>query len=360
MPNPQHSEHVDQAKQEAFVGKILGDIGAAMATTLASIGDRLGLFKHLAAHGASTSGELAARAGVNERYVREWLGGMTAAGYLEFDPESNRFTLPAEYVAVLAQEGGPFFFGGFLQNITAMSNVTGGVIDSFRQGGGVPQSAYPEEFWDGLERLSAGWFENLLLQQWIPAMPDVQSKLERGARFADVGCGRGRALIKLAQALPRSTYIGFDIFEPTIERATRNAVDASVNDRVRFKALDVSKGLPEKFDVIATFDVVHDAVDPLGLLKAIRAGLEDDGIYICLDVNCSDKLEQNVGPLGAIFHGASVMYCMTTSLANGGAGLGTLGFHEQKVNEMCGEAGFSTVRRVPLENPFNNLYEVRP
>jgi SAM-dependent methyltransferase len=136
-----------------------------------------------------------------------------------------------------------------------------------------------------LERVTAGWFENFLLQQWIPAMPNVRLKLEQGARFADVGCGRGRALIKLAQAFPKSTYIGFDIFEPTIERATRNAVHALVKDRVRFKALDASKGLPEKFDVIATFDVVHDAVDPVGLLRAIRDGLKDDGIYICLDIN---------------------------------------------------------------------------
>src|SRR5262245_34295195 len=191
MPSAPHSEQLDPAKQEAFVGKMLSDIGAAMATTLASIGDRLGLFKELATLGPSTSGELAARAGINERYAREWLGGMTAAGYIEFDRVSNRFTLPAEYAAVLAQEGGPFFFGGFLQNFTAMSVVTDKVIDSFRRGGGVPQSAYPDEFWDGLERVTAGWFENFLLQQWIPAMPDVRMKLERGACFADVGCGRG-------------------------------------------------------------------------------------------------------------------------------------------------------------------------
>jgi 2-polyprenyl-3-methyl-5-hydroxy-6-metoxy-1,4-benzoquinol methylase len=130
--------------------------------------------------------------------------------------------------------------------------------------------------------------------------------------------------------------------------------------RIRFEARDVARGLPEKFDVITTFDVVHDAVDPMGLLRSIRAGLKDDGIYVCLDINCSHKLEENIGPLGAMFHGFSVMYCMTTSLANGGAGLGTLGFHEHRVNEMCREAGFGVVRRVPLENPFNNLYELRP
>jgi SAM-dependent methyltransferase len=129
---------------------------------------------------------------------------------------------------------------------------------------------------------------------------------------------------------------------------------------VRFQQLDASRGIPEQYDIITTFDVVHDAVDPLGLLRAIRQGLQPDGIYVCLDINCSDKLEENAGPLGAMFHGVSVLYCMTTSLANGGAGLGTLGFHEHKVNELCASAGFSAVRRIPLENPFNTLYEIRP
>ncbi|MBV9502754.1 MAG: methyltransferase domain-containing protein [Acidobacteriaceae bacterium] len=360
MQNAQPTQTVDAAKQEAFIGKVLSDTSAALTTTLASIGDRLGLFKDLAAHGPSTSTEVSARTGTNERYVREWLGGMAAAGYLNYDPGSGLFTLPVEHAAALAQEGGPFFFGGSYQMFRAMNVVMDQVIQSFQHGGGVPQSAYPDEFWDGLERFSAGWFENLLLQQWIPAMPDVQAKLERGATVADVGCGRGRALVKLAQAFPKSRYVGFDLFPPTIEQATRNAVTAEVEDRVRFEARDAARGLPDQFDVITTFDVVHDAVDPVGLLRRIHAGLKDEGIYICLDTNCSDRLEQNIGPLGAIFHGVSVMYCMTTSLANGGAGLGTLGFHERRVNEMCQEAGFRFVRRVPLENPFNNLYEIRP
>lgn len=147
---------------------------------------------------------------------------------------------------------------------------------------------------------------------------------------------------------------------PSIERASANAKAAGVADRVSFRQLDASKGLPQQHDVITTFDVIHDAANPLGLLRAIRQALPRDGVYVCLDINCSHKLEENIGPLGALFHGFSVLYCMTTSLGAGGVGLGTLGFHEPKVREMCSEAGFSTVRRVPLENPFNNLYEVAP
>jgi 2-polyprenyl-3-methyl-5-hydroxy-6-metoxy-1,4-benzoquinol methylase len=350
----------DQAKMEAFVDKVLGDTSAALTTTLAAIGDRLGLFKDLAANGPATSVELATRAGIHERYAREWLGGMASAGYLAYDPANHRFTLPAEHALPLAQEGGPVFFGGVYQMMTAFAGILDRLTEAFRAGGGVPQSAYDNNMWDGLERFTNGWFESLLIQQWIPAMPEVQAKLERGAQVADVGCGRGRALIKLAQAFPQARYIGYDIFGPTIERATANAQAAGVADRVRFEQRDVSKGLPKQYDVITTFDVVHDAIDPVGLLRTIRQGIRADGVYVCLDINCSDKLQENQGPLGAMFHGFSVLYCMTTSLAGGGIGLGTLGFHEPKVRELCAEAGFSNVRRVSLENPFNNLYEVRP
>jgi 2-polyprenyl-3-methyl-5-hydroxy-6-metoxy-1,4-benzoquinol methylase len=351
---------VDQAKVDQFVGKVLGDTSATLVTLLAAIGDRLGLFKELAASGSVTSGEFASRTGINERYAREWLGGMATAGYVAYDASTQRFNLPPEHAPALAQEAGPFFFGGVYEILPALVGVFDQVTEAFRRGGGVPQSAYDAHLWDGMERFSMGWFENLLTQQWIPAMPDVQAKLEMGALVADVGCGHGRALIKMAQAFPKSRYVGYDVFGPSVDRATANARAAGVADRVKFHQLDASAGLPEQYDVVTTLDVVHDAADPRGLLRSIRAALRPGGIYVCLDVNCSDKLEENAGPLGAMFHGFSVLYCMTTSLANGGVGLGTVGLHEPKVRELCAEAGFSSVRRVPMENPFNNLYEVRP
>jgi 2-polyprenyl-3-methyl-5-hydroxy-6-metoxy-1,4-benzoquinol methylase len=150
------------------------------------------------------------------------------------------------------------------------------------------------------------------------------------------------------------------VFEPTISQATANAEAAGVSDRVRFEQLDASKSIPEKYDIITTFDVVHDAADPRGLLQAIRASLRPGGRYVCLDINCSERLEENAGPLGAFFHGASVLYCMTTSLAQDGEGLGTVGLHPPKLTELATEAGFRSVRKAPLENPFNNLYELEP
>ena len=349
---------VDQQKVHDFVGKVLADTSGMTTTILAALGDRLGLFKTLASHGPATSAELAKAASVNERYAREWLGGMASAGYLRYDPATRRFVLPPEHIPALAQENGPMYFGGSHQMLLGTFGVLDQLTTAFRQGGGVPQPAYTEDWWAGMERFTAGWFENLLLQEWIPAMPRVREALERGVDVADVGCNRGRALIKLAGAFPRSRFVGYDVFEPAIRLATERAVSAGLGGRIRFEQRDVSKGLPEQFDVVTTFDVIHDAVDPLGLLQAIRRALRPGGTYVCLDINCSDRLEENAGPLGALFHGFSVLYCMTTSLSRGGVGLGTLGLPESKLNELATEAGFASVRRVPLENPFNNLYEL--
>lgn len=349
----------DEARAEAFVGTVLTNFGAAFAGLLTGIGDKLGLFKDLAGAGPATSAELAERTGIHERYAREWLAQMQAVGYLDYDPASGRYALPAEHAPVLAQERGPVFFGGVHQMLLGLGDALPLLVDAFRHGGGVPQAAYGDDWWDGMARFTASWFENLLLPVWIPAMPDVQRKLERGARVADVGCGTGLALVRMAQAFPESTFVGYDLYAPWIDRARVLAKENGVDDRVTFETRDVADGLPERFDVITTFDVIHDAIDPLGILRAIRSALDDDGIYVCLDINCSDRVEENAGPLGTTFYGFSVLYCMTTSLARDGEGLGTCGFHPRLVDEYCRDAGFSAVRQLPLENPFNNVYEVR-
>lgn len=349
---------IDQAKADAFVGKVLADTAALAVTVMSSIGDRLGLFKNLAEQGSATSKELAERAQVHERYAREWLGAMASAGYLEYDPATCRFTLPPEHIPVLAQEGGPVFFGGVQEEVIGLAGPINPLMQAFRNGGGVSMEAYDPSTWEGLTRFTSGWFENLLVPVWLPAMPEVQAKLERGALVADVGCGHGKALIKLAQTYLQSRYIGYDNFAPSIEQARSNAQEAGVADRVRFEHRDVSRGLPEQYDVITTFDVVHDAVNPRELLRAIRQGLRPNGRYVCLEINSSDKLEENIGLLGSFFYSVSVLYCMTTSLACHGEGLGTVGLPESKMREFCAKAGFSGVRRVPMENPFNILYEV--
>jgi SAM-dependent methyltransferase len=352
-------ETIDQRQAEAFVGKVLGDTTGTTNTVLAHIGDRLGLFKDLAANGPATSAELARRTGIHERYAREWLSGMAAATYLTYDPHSGQFTLPPAHALTLADDGGPMFFGGVHQELLGTVRTLDIVADAFRTGGGVRIEAFDKDTWEGIERFTNGWFNNLLLQHWLPLLPDVQGKLERGASVADIGCGHGRALIKLAQTFPNSRYVGYDVGAFQIARAQANAEAAGVTDRVRFEQRDAAKGLSERYDLITTFDVVHDTVDPRGLLRAIRQALKPDGIYVCLEINCSDKLEENIHPVGALFYGFSVLLCLTQSLAEHGEGLGTMGLPESKLRGLSTEAGFGSVRRVPMDNPFNSLYEIR-
>jgi SAM-dependent methyltransferase len=344
------------ATTEEFVGKVLGDTVGLTNTVLAWIGDELGIWKDLAKQGPATSAELARRMGLAERPVREWLHAMTAAGYTVH--AGGSFTLPSEHVPVLAQEGGPVFFGGVHQEFLGLTRPLDRIVESFRTGRGVPQSAYPEMAFDGMDRFTAAWFENLLLPVWIPAV-GIGERLEAGIDVADVGCGRGRALVKMAKAFPRSRFFGYDVYSPNVAKAKRLAEEAGVADRVSFVELDASESLPATFDLVTTFDVIHDAVDPRGLLRSIRKSLRKGGKYLCLDINCSAKLEQNHGPLGSLFYGCSVLYCMTTSLAHQGEALGTCGLHEPKLKELGSEAGFTQIRRVPLENPFNNLYELQ-
>ncbi|MBV9013786.1 MAG: methyltransferase domain-containing protein [Pseudonocardiales bacterium] len=346
---------------EAFMEKVLGDYAGASAFFMAGIGDRLGLFKDLAASGAATSPELAARTGLQERYLREWLAGMAAAGYLSYQPDTGRYALPAEHAPVLAEEAGRFFLGcAFFGYSTNYGQTFHRLLGAFREGGGVPQDLFGEERVESIDRFTAPWFEHLLVPEWLPAMPDVLAKLQAGATVADIGCGRGRAVIKLARAFPACSIVGYDLYQPAVVAARSRAAAAGLCDRVRFEVRDVVQGLPQRYDVVTTFDVVHDSADPRGLLRAIHDGLAPDGRYLCVDITCSERPEDNVGPLSAVRYGLSLAYCMTVSLAEGGAGLGTLGLPEAKLTELASETGFSQVRRVPIEDPFNTLYVLTP
>jgi hypothetical protein len=330
------------------------------ASVLVIIGDRLGLFRALDEGGPATSAELAARAGVAERYAREWLYGLHAAGYLELDRERRSFSLPAEHAEVLAREGAPFFLSGSAQAWRGGLAVLDRLTEAFRSGGGVPQTAYPDDMTEGLRRNSAPWFEHQLLKQWIPAVDGLRLKLEAGVRYADVGCGAGHAVIKLARHFPRSTFVGYDAFEGAIDQARRAAQQAELSERVRFELIDAASGIPERYDVISTFDVVHEAIDPPGLLRAIKRGLEPDGTYLMLEYRCADDPAENVGPFCTALYGISLMYCTTTSLAHGGAGLGTCGCPPATVRRLCAEAGFTSVRELPIDSPVHILYEIKP
>jgi SAM-dependent methyltransferase len=354
------SRPFDQARADAFVGKVVGDTVGLATTAMASAGDRLGLFKNLASNGPSTSAELAVRTGTHERYVREWLGAMANAGYLEYEPTSRRYTLPAEHAPVLAQETGPVFFGGVHEEFVGLLASFEKLLGHMRSGGGLGLEDYPDSMYEGIDRFSAGWFENLLIPVWLPLVPHVLSRLEQGTRLADVGCGRGRALIKLAQAFPESRFVGYEVYAPNVDAAVKNVRAAGLEDRITIRHADASDGLEGRYDVITTFDVVHDAVNPRGMLRAIHDALQPDGSYLCLEINCSDKPEENMGPIGTLLQSCSVLLCLTLSLSANGEGLGTLGLHEPKLRELGTAAGFASVRRIPMDNPFNSLFELTP
>jgi 2-polyprenyl-3-methyl-5-hydroxy-6-metoxy-1,4-benzoquinol methylase len=353
-------EQFEFSKTTSFMTKVMDDLGGAMASFLCTLGDRLGLFKELSNGGPATSAELAQRTGLKERYLREWLSSLAAAGYLEYDPRTRRFVLPMEYAPVLAQEGGPMFLGGVYQHLPGLVAPLERLTEVFRRGGGIRLDAYGEDFRVGMERISAGWFENLLVPQWIPAIDGLKAKLESGADVADIGCGSGRALIAMARAFPKSRFVGYELFAPFISRARANADASGLAGRVRFEHHDVVEGLPERYDLITSFDVLHDIANPRAVLHGIRSALRPGGTYLVLEIRCSDKLEENQGPVATILYGTSVFFCTPTALAGGAEGLGTMGMPESKLRHLCAEAGFSKVARLPFENPFNVLYAMNP
>jgi SAM-dependent methyltransferase len=337
----------------------MGNLGGAVIVAQAAIGDRLGLFKTLATGGPATSSELAARAAIDERYAREWLSSMAAAGYVTYDPASMRFGLPTEHAMVLAHEDGPAFLAGYLQGTMGHLAMIDRVTDAFRTGRGVPASEYGADTWDGVERMSGPIYVNALVPQLIAAIPDVQAKLERGAHLADVGCGRGRAVVELAQAFPKSTFAGYDALESNVAGAVAHAKEAGVADRVQFEVRDIANGLPETFDIVTAFDVIHDTADPKATLAAIHDGLRPGGVLLCLEITAPERLEDALSPMTAALYGVSTFFCMSVSLGAGGVGVGTLGLPESRLREYAEQAGFCSVERAPVEIPFNTLYVIR-
>jgi len=350
----------DREKVKAFAGQILSDIGTAVQGALSYIGDKLGIFKAMAAaDGPVTVEELADKTGLNARYLREWLGAMTAARYVDYDPATARYFLPPEHAAVLADENHPFFLGGFIQQSVPLASMAPRVAEAFRTGKGVAQNAYPPEMFEAMERTSAGMYKHQLIRRWLPAMPQVEEKLRAGGAALDVGCGSGRAAITIAQAFPNARVVGFDSHLGSIERARANAKAAGLGDRVRFEVVDCTRLPAHEFDFISTFDVVHDSADPLGLVTSIRNALTSDGTYLLVEMNVSPNVNENINPLGKLMYSASTLYCLTTSMAQGGAAIGAL-MGEPKVRELAARAGFLSFRRLPVRDPFSALFELRP
>src|ERR1700674_5406776 len=267
---------LDLEKAKHVAQTVIGDVASVVHGALCFIGDRVGLFKAMAGAGAITVDQLATKSGLSARYVREWLGAMAAAHYVEYDAGADTYLFTPEYAAALADEDSPFFIGSYFQMAQAAVSVAPKVAEAFRTGKGVTQAEYPQSFFEAAERNSRTRYEHKLLRKWIPAMPQVVDSLQAAGLAADVGCGGGRAAILIAQAFPKARVVGFDIHAESIERARRNAAAAGVGDRVTFEVAN-GTGLPERgFDFISTFDVVHDSIDPVGLMLGIHRALKPD------------------------------------------------------------------------------------
>jgi 2-polyprenyl-3-methyl-5-hydroxy-6-metoxy-1,4-benzoquinol methylase len=352
---------IDMHALNNVIGALVNDHNAAVASALIYIGDRNGLFTALDGAGAVTAEELAARTGQSARYLREWLSAMACSGYVEYDPATERFTLPAEQAFCLANPDSPAFFAGLFEMLPTWYANASKVADVFKSGTGILQTEYGEEFWHGFERFTRAQFVNHLVQDWIAGIEGLDARLRAGARVADVGCGNGQACLLLALAYPDSSFVGFDDYPLAIHNARRRLGTSGLKGQVRYELHDVVDGLPGTYDLITIFDTVHDMVNPVAALTRIREALHPDGVLLWTEFNVSGDLTENLTHplnLAKATYSFSTLYCMTTSLAEGGTGIGTcMGQH--KAEELAREAGFGSFRRLPLEDPFTAVYEVR-
>jgi SAM-dependent methyltransferase len=349
---------IDQAKLDEFLGRFVADLGAAFHAPAVVAGDKLGLYKALAAAGPSTPAELAAGTATSERYVTEWLAGQAAGGYVTYDPASDRYLLTEEQAFALADETSPAFVPGAFQVATSTAKDEPRVTEAFRTGGGVGWGEHHADLWQGTERFFRPGYAANLVDAWIPALDGVGDKLAAGARVADVGCGHGASTILLAQAFPRSTFIGYDDHAPSIEWARKAAADAGVSDRVRFEVAPADAYPGDGYDLVAVFDALHDMGDPLAAAAHVRRSLADDGTFLLVEPAAGERVGDNLNPVGRVFYSASLFICVPHARSQGGPGLGSQ-VPEATWRELLAEAGFSRVRRA-TETPFNRVFEARP
>jgi SAM-dependent methyltransferase len=353
------SETLDTTKAEAFAERMLGAINDASIVLMTSIGQRTGLFDTMAGLPPSTSAAIAAAAGLDERYVREWLGALVTGGVIEYEPAGTTYALPAEHAALLTRAAGPDNLGAFAAYIPMLAGVEDAVVECFRRGGGVPYEAYPR-LQELLREDTGAVVDATLIDSTLPLVPGLVERLREGIEVADVGCGAGHAVNVMAQAFPRSRFTGYDLSEQGIALA-RHEAEAFGLENARFDVKDVAT-LDERgrFGLITAFDAIHDQARPAEVLAAIAAALAPAGTFLMVDFAASSKLEENVDhPLGPTLYTFSTLHCMTVSLAEGGAGLGTV-WGEQTALRMLAEAGFDDVAVERLEGDlFNNYYVAR-
>lgn len=352
----------DDAKAEEFAGRILETLNGGAVAVMLSVGHRTGLFDAMAERGAATSEQLADAAGLNERYVREWLGAMTTGRIVEHDHGAGTYRLPAEHAAWLTRAASPDNLAVTAQWIPTLATVEDDIVECFEKGGGVPYERF-SRFHEVMAEESNQTVLSVLFTHILPLVPLMTESLDAGASLLDLGCGRGRALLMMAERFPASTFQGFDLSTAAITHATEQAAERGLTN-VTFETRDLSTfdtdAEPEAYDFVATFDAVHDQAKPLAMLRGISRTLKRGGTYLMQDIQGSSHHHENMDhPGGPLMYMISTMHCMTVSLAQGGDGLGAM-WGEQKARELLTEAGFSSVDVHLLDHdPFNAYFIVR-
>jgi 2-polyprenyl-3-methyl-5-hydroxy-6-metoxy-1,4-benzoquinol methylase len=356
------SQPLDFDKLKEFVEHVFGFLSGAVVSGMIYLGDRLGLYHALRQAGSVTSEALAQQTGLHERWVREWLRAQAAARLVTYQGD-GRFALTPEAALVLAEENSPAFAAGGFHALPQQFAVLERLPAAFKTGVGLPYDAFGPEGAAGIERFLAPWFRTFLVPLALPALDGVVPKLQAGAKVADVGCGAGLALLEMAAAYPRSEFHGYDISQHAIARARENAARAAAGNVTFHDANGDALPGDASFDLVTTFDCIHDMTHPAAVMRAIRRALKPDGTWLIADINAKPTFEENLerNPMVAMMYSISVLSCLSSALSvPGGAGLGTLGFSEPLAREMTAAAGFTRFRRHNFDNPVNAYYEVRP
>ncbi len=360
MPTEDTRLSFDQSKAEAFAGKVLTALNDGALCLMVSIGHRTGLFDVMSQSPPARSEEIAARAGLNERYVREWLGAMVTGRVVGFDPASVRYSLPAEHAAFLTRAAAADNMAVFGQYIAVLGSVEDEIVECFKKGGGVPYEKFPR-FHEVMAEDSGQSVLSALESHILPLAPGLTERLARGIRVLDAGCGRGRILLRLAELYPRSRFVGIDLSREATAYA-RDKAAAEGFRNVEFISLDLSAfdatAEPEGFDFVTTFDAIHDQAKPLNVLKGIHRTLKPDGVYLMQDISGTSHVDKDVDhPIGTFLYTISCMHCMTVSLAQGGEGLGAM-WGEEKTREYLQQAGFRSVTTHRLAHDIQNNWYV--
>jgi SAM-dependent methyltransferase len=351
------AQTIDEAKLDEFMGRFVGDLGAALSAALVVIGDRLGLYRAMADGAPVTPEELAERTGTDARYVREWLSNQAAGGDVSY--ADGRFSLSPEQSLALAQEGSPAFVPGAFQLATSLVKDEETISRAFQEGHGVGWHEHHHDLFTGTERFFRPGYAANLISSWIPALDGVTAKLEQGALVADVGCGHGASTILMAEAFPNSEFVGFDYHGESIETARQKASEAGLDARVSFEVAP-AKGYPgDGYDLVAMFDCLHDMGDPVGAAAHVLGTLGEDGTWMIVEPYAGDRLEDNLNPVGRVFYGASTLVCTPASRDQEvGLALGAQA-GEARLREVVTTGGFTRFRRA-TETPFNLVLEARP